>query len=80
MDRVEARATTLTEARAEAARAELANFADREVELRLFSGVLLRARLVGVSKQCAILEHHTGRLALVDLGTVAAVVDRGSER
>jgi hypothetical protein len=53
---------------------ELAKFTDRDVQLRLFSGVLVRAHLIGVSRDYAILEHHTGRLALVDLGTVAAVV------
>jgi len=78
LDRVQARADALAESRRDVARVELAKFQDHDVELRLYSGILLHARLIGVTKEYAIVEHHAGGVAVIELATVAAVVDEAS--
>jgi len=79
-DRVEAKAAVLAEAHADAARLKLAGFVGLDVQLRTFAGVVSHGVLIVVTRLFAIIEERTGRLAVVDLATVAAVVDGGSER
>jgi len=78
MDRVEARAPVVAEAHADAARVKLAGFVGLAVEVRTFAGVVSHGVLIAVTRLYAVVEHRTGRLAVVDLATVAAVVDEAS--
>jgi hypothetical protein len=78
LDRLQAKVPVLAEAHADAARVKLAGFVGLAVEVRTFAGVVSHGVLIAVTRLYAVVEHRTGRLAVVDLATVAAVVDEAS--
>ena len=78
LDRVEAKAAVLAEAHADAARLKLAGFVGLDVQLRTFAGVVSHGVLIAVTRLFAIIEERTGRLAVVDLATVAACCEEST--
>jgi hypothetical protein len=50
-----------------------------DVEIRTLSGGCYRGELIGVTKEFALLERHSGRLALVRIAAVAACCDEAFE-